>query len=110
MNFLPPTFTVAVSALRRNLVRSMLTTLGIVIGVGAVIAMVEIGQGSKKAVAESIHSLGAKNLLVMPGQASGGGVSFGGGSAPTRTPDDGEAVEKHVPSAVAVAPVLVARP
>src|SRR5262245_52658197 len=86
--FLPPTIAVAVSALRRNILRSALTTLGIVIGVGAVIAMVEIGQGSKRAVAESIQSLGANNLLVMPGQAASGGVSFGGGSAPTLSPED----------------------
>ena len=86
--FLPPVLWVAVLALSRNVTRSGLTTLGIVIGVGAVIAMVEIGQGSKRAVAESIQSLGANNLLVMPGQAASGGVSFGGGSAPTLTPGD----------------------
>ncbi|WP_029630602.1 ABC transporter permease [Zavarzinella formosa] len=109
MTILPPTFVVAVLALRRNLVRSGLTTLGIVIGVGAVIAMVEIGQGSKMAVADSIQSLGANNLLVMPGQASSGGVSFGGGSNPTLTPTDAEAIVREVPSAVAVAPVVRAR-
>jgi ABC-type antimicrobial peptide transport system permease subunit len=80
-----------------------------VIGVGAVIAMVEIGQGSKRAVAESIQSLGANNLLVMPGQAASGGVSFGGGSAPTLTPDDAEAIAREVPAASAVAPVVRAR-
>jgi ABC-type antimicrobial peptide transport system permease subunit len=99
----------AFHALRRNVLRSALTTLGIVIGVGAVIAMVEIGQGSKRAVAESIQSLGANNLLVMPGQAASGGVSFGGGSAPTLTPDDAEAIAREVPSAAAVAPVVRAR-
>lgn len=109
MTFFPPTFAVAVLALRRNLVRSALTTLGIVIGVGAVIAMVEIGQGSKRAVADSIQSLGANNLLVMPGQASSGGVSFGGGSTPTLTPDDAGAISREIESAVAVAPVVRAR-
>jgi len=99
----------AFRALRRNILRSALTTLGIVIGVGAVIAMVEIGQGSKRAVAESIQSLGANNLLVMPGQAASGGVSFGGGSAPTLTPDDAEAIAREVPAASAVAPVVRAR-
>jgi ABC-type antimicrobial peptide transport system permease subunit len=99
----------AFRALRRNVLRSALTTLGIVIGVGAVIAMVEIGQGSKRAVAESIQSLGANNLLVMPGQAASGGVSFGGGSAPTLTPDDAEAIAREVPAASAVAPVVRAR-
>ncbi|QJW94674.1 ABC transporter permease [Frigoriglobus tundricola] len=109
MNFFPPTFVVAIHALRRNLVRSSLTTLGIVIGVGAVIAMVEIGQGSKSAVADSIQSLGANNLLVMPGQASSGGVSFGGGSTPTLTPGDADAIIREVQSAVAVAPVVRTR-
>ena len=109
MSFLPPTFRVAMLALRRNVLRSALTTLGIVIGVGAVIAMVEIGQGSKKAVAESIQSLGANNLLVMPGQAASGGVSFGGGTSNTLTPADAEAIAKELPTAVAVAPVVRAR-
>ncbi len=109
MNLLPPTLRVALLALRRNVLRSALTTLGIVIGVGAVIAMVEIGQGSKRAVAESIQSLGANNLLVMPGQAASGGVSFGGGSAPSLTPGDAEAIAKEVPSAVAVSPIVRAR-
>src|SRR5205823_15046402 len=104
--FLPPVLWVALLALSRNVTRSGLTTLGIVIGVGAVIAMVEIGQGSKRAVAESIQSLGANNLLLMPGQAASGGVSFGGGSAPTLTPDDAEAIAREVPAAAAVAPVV----
>lgn len=109
MTLIHPTLRVALLALRRNVMRSALTTLGIVIGVGAVIAMVEIGQGSKKAVAESIQSLGANNLLVMPGQAASGGVSFGGGSTPTLTPGDAEAIAKEIPSAAAVAPVVRAR-
>ena len=53
------TLRVAIRALRRNVMRSALTTLGIVIGVAAVIAMVEIGEGSKKAVAQTIQSMGA---------------------------------------------------
>jgi ABC-type antimicrobial peptide transport system permease subunit len=71
--------------------------------------MVEIGQGSKKAVAESIQSLGANNLLVMPGQAASGGVSFGGGSTPCLTPGDADAIAANVPAAEAVAPVVRAR-
>jgi ABC-type antimicrobial peptide transport system permease subunit len=100
---------VALLALRRNVLRSVLTTLGIVIGVGAVIAMVEIGQGSKSAVADSIQSLGANTLLVLPGQASSGGVSFGGGSSPTLTPGDADAIAHDVPGVTAVAPVVRAR-
>ena len=69
-----------------------LTTLGIVIGVGAVIAMTEIGQGSTAAVQKTIANMGANNLLVMPGTASSGGVTFGSGSVITLTPQDAEAI------------------
>src|SRR5262245_33192404 len=109
MTLLPPTIRTALLALRRNVLRSALTTLGIVIGVGAVIAMVEIGQGSKTAVAQTIQSMGANNLLVMPGQATSGGVSFGGGSATTLTPEDAEAFPREVPEAADVGPVVRAR-
>src|SRR5262249_25732858 len=109
MMHLLPTMRVAFLALRRNVLRSALTTLGIVIGVAAVIAMVEIGQGSKSAVAESIQSLGANTLLVLPGQAASGGVSFGGGSSQSLTPGDAEAIAREVPDVVAVAPVVRAR-
>lgn len=106
---LPPVVHLAFRAMFRNVLRSALTILGIVIGVGAVIAMVEIGQGSKRAVADSIQSLGANNLLIMPGQASSGGVSFGGGSSPTLTPGDAETIARDVPGAASVAPVVRAR-
>src|SRR5436309_2268002 len=86
------TLWMALRALSRNPMRSALTTLGIIIGVGAVIAMVEIGQGASKAVQESIASMGANNLLVQPGTASSGGVSFGSGSVVTLTPDDAVAM------------------
>ncbi|MEI6425680.1 MAG: ABC transporter permease, partial [Lentisphaerota bacterium] len=66
----------------------MLTTLGIVIGVGAVIAMMEIGQGSSVAVQKTIASMGANNILILPGTAASGGVSFGAGSVMTLTPQD----------------------
>jgi ABC-type antimicrobial peptide transport system permease subunit len=101
----------ALRALRRNVMRSVLTTLGIVIGVGAVIAMTEIGQGSSMAVQKTIASMGANNLLVMPGTASTGGVSFGGGSVITLTPQDAEAVSdpRNCPAVNSVAIVVRAR-
>jgi ABC-type antimicrobial peptide transport system permease subunit len=99
----------AVRALRRNIVRSGLTTLGIVIGVGAVIAMTEIGQGSSLAVQNTIASMGANNLLVMPGTASTGGVSFGSGSVLTLTPQDAEAVSRDCQAVNSVAIVVRAR-
>jgi ABC-type antimicrobial peptide transport system permease subunit len=99
----------AVHALRRNVLRSALTTLGIVIGVAAVIAMMEIGQGSSAAVQRTIQSMGADNLLVLPGTASSGGVSFGSGSVITLTPQDAEAIARECPAVSNVAPVVRAR-
>src|SRR5207244_2721311 len=99
----------AFRALRRNVMRSALTTLGIIIGVSAVIAMTEIGQGSTAAVQKTIASMGANNLLVMPGTASSGGVTFGSGSVITLTPQDADAIGKECPAAYAVAPVVRAR-
>jgi ABC-type antimicrobial peptide transport system permease subunit len=89
--------------------RSVLTTLGIIIGIAAVIAMMEIGQGSSSAIKKTIASMGANNLLVQPGTASSGGVSFGSGSIITLTPDDGEALLRDCPAVREVAPVVRAR-
>jgi ABC-type antimicrobial peptide transport system permease subunit len=99
----------AFRALRRNVMRSALTTLGIIIGVSAVIAMTEIGQGSATAVKKTIASMGANNLLVMPGTASSGGVTFGSGSVITMTPQDAEAINRECPAVNSVAIVCRAR-
>src|SRR5260370_12011678 len=110
MNMLLRTIRMAFIALTRNIMRSALTTLGIIIGVAAVIAMVGIGQGSKKAVAQTIQSMGANNLLIQPGTASSGGVSFGSGSIRTLTPADADAIARECQPAVAsVAPIVRAR-
>ena len=110
MNYLSRTLNMASNALRRNVMRSALTTLGIVIGVAAVIAMVEIGQGSKKAVAQTIQSMGANTLLIMPGTAASGGVSFGSGSILTLTPADADALRRYCwPRITHVAPIVRAR-
>jgi ABC-type antimicrobial peptide transport system permease subunit len=92
----------ALRALRRNVMRSALTTLGIVIGVAAVIAMTEIGQGTSTAVQRTIESMGANNLIVIPGTASSSGVTFGSGSIVTLTPQDAEAILRECPAAVNV--------
>src|SRR5207253_6109476 len=102
-------FRTALRALRRNVMRSALTTLGIIIGVAAVIAMVEIGQGSSTAVKQTIASMGANMLLVQPGTASSGGVTFGSGSVLTLTPADGDAILRECPAVSNVAPVVRAR-
>jgi len=99
----------AFRALRRNPMRSMLTTLGIVIGVGSVIAMMEIGSGSSSAMQKAISSMGANVLLVMPGTAASGGVSFGAGSVNTLSPDDCEAILRECPSVRNAAPIVRAR-
>ncbi|HWI58276.1 MAG TPA: ABC transporter permease [Bacillota bacterium] len=103
------TLKTAMRALRRNMMRAALTTLGIVIGVAAVIAMMEIGNGSSAAIQRTIASMGANNLLVMPGTAASGGVSFGAGSVMTLTPQDAEAIERSCPAVGEVAPVVRAR-
>ncbi len=103
------TLKTAFRALTRNVMRSALTTLGIIIGVAAVIAMVEIGQGASTAVQRTIKSMGANNLLIQPGTASSGGVSFGSGSVVTLTPQDAEAIARECPAVAGVAPVVRAR-
>ena len=96
-------------ALQRNPMRAMLTTLGIVIGVAAVIAMMEIGNGSSSAIQKSIASMGANTVLILPGTAASGGISFGSGTAMTLTPQDYEAILRECPSVSSAAPVVRAR-
>ncbi len=103
------TFRAALRSLRRNVMRSALTTLGIVIGIAAVIAMMEIGKGSSSAIQRTISTMGANVLLVEPGTAASGGVSFGAGSILTLTPDDAEAIRTECPGVRAAAPVVRAR-
>jgi ABC-type antimicrobial peptide transport system permease subunit len=100
MNSLRIVLILALQALSRNIMRSVLTTLGIIIGVGAVIAMVEIGQGSKAAVEQTIKSMGSNNLLIQPGTASSGGVTFGSGSITTLVPGDAHAIARECRPAV----------
>ncbi len=97
------TFTTAFNALRRNIMRSALTTLGIIIGVAAVIAMMEVGNGSSKAIQKTIASMGADNIMMSSGAASSSGVSFGAGSAHNINPNDAAAILRECPSVRAVA-------
>jgi macrolide transport system ATP-binding/permease protein len=106
---MPPTLRTALNALRRNKMRAVLTTLGIIIGVCAVIAMIEIGQGAKTAIEASIASMGANSLLVQSGAATSGGVSFGNGSVLTLTPQDSDEIAKQCSSVAAVAPIVRVR-
>jgi macrolide transport system ATP-binding/permease protein len=97
------------TSLRRNVLRAALTTLGIVIGVAAVIAMMEIGRGSSSSIQRSIASMGANNMVILPGTASSGGVSFGAGSVMTLTPQDSDAIANEAPAVRAAAPIVRAR-
>src|SRR5437870_11445249 len=103
------TFRTALRALRRNIMRAVLTCLGIVIGVGAVIAMMELGNGTTALIQQTIASMGANTLMIFPGAAASGGVSFGGGSSLTLTPEDCEAIIRECPAVKNAAPLVRAR-
>jgi len=103
------TLKIALRALRRNVMRAVLTTLGIMIGVGAVIAMTNIGEGSSAMIRRTIASMGANNFLIFPGTAASGGVSFGAGSSLTLTPGDCDAIIRECPAVKAAAPLVRAR-
>ena len=86
--------------------RSGLTMLGMIIGVGAVIAMLAVGTGARKKISEQIASIGSNLLMVLSGASTAGGIRMGSGTQPTLTLGDAEAVEKECPSVQAVAPIL----
>jgi putative ABC transport system permease protein len=95
----------ALRSVRRNLLRSVLTILGIVIGVSAVITMVTLGNGATQSIRNQIASLGSNLLLVMPGQRlPGGGPGGGGGGVPQFTAADAEAIASQIGGIAAVAP------
>ncbi len=98
-------------ALLANKARSGLTILGIVIGIGSVIAMISIGQGSQDMIQSNIESLGSNLIVVMPGMQRGVGsqVSQGRGSATTLTLGDAEAIVSEIPAAKAVSPEVSSR-
>ncbi len=102
------TLRVALAALIRNKVRSLLTMLGIVIGVAAVIVTVAIGVGARTSVQQSIDSLGSNLIVVQPGSVTQTGARTGFGGASTLTPDDGLAVAK-LPGVAAVSPTVSLR-
>ena len=97
-----PTFNVAFRALRRNKMRSILTALGIIIGVGAVIAMVGIGNGAKAQVEAQIASLGQNVILIFSGSTTSSGIRTGWGGAGTLKIEDAEAIRREVPGVTGV--------
>ena len=96
---------IALRALAVNKLRSALTMLGIVIGVGAVIVMIAVGGGAHARVEEQIRALGSNLLLVTPGSTTAGGARMGFGSGSTLTEDDVAAINREIPEALA-APAL----
>jgi putative ABC transport system permease protein len=88
----------ALDALRLHKLRSALTMLGIIIGAGAVIAMVAIGSGAREEVAAQIRTLGANLLVIMPGNVTQSGVQLGAGTASSLTDADAAAAMREVPS------------
>jgi putative ABC transport system permease protein len=96
----------AMTALLRNKLRSFLTTLGVIIGVAAVIAMVAIGEGAKAQVEASFASMGSNLLILTSGTTTAGGAQGGFGTLPTLTWDDLKAIQTEAPTVRAAAPVL----
>ncbi len=97
---------IALRALRVNKLRSILTMLGIIIGVGAVITMIAIGAGAQKQVEEQIKALGTNLIIVTPGSVTAGGVRMGAGSRPTLTEDDATALQREIADVQAAAPAV----
>ena len=95
---------IALRSLRVNKLRSALTMLGIIIGVGAVIAMVAVGAGASARVAEQIQSLGSNLIIVFPGSVTASGIRMGAGSTQTITEDDAIAIAREIPSVQVAAP------
>jgi putative ABC transport system permease protein len=102
---IPSTFKISFRALRVNKMRSALTMLGIIIGVGAVIAMVAVGTGASQKIAEQISSMGSNLLIILPGATTAGGVRMGAGTQPTLTMGDTEAIIKECPAVADAAPI-----
>ena len=100
------TLRVALRALTRNKMRSFLTTLGVVIGVSAVIAMVAIGDGAKARVEAAFAAMGSNMLIIVPGSSSAGGAMGGFGSMPTLTWDDLKAIQTEIGTVRAAAAQL----
>ena len=102
----PDTLKISLRAIRINKMRSGLTMLGIIIGVGSVIAMLAVGTGASEKIRQQISSIGSNLLLIHPGSTTSGGLRMGMGSQPTLTKDDADAILREIPKVQEVAPVL----
>jgi len=106
MTTLVASLRIALRALMVNKMRSALTMLGIIIGVGAVIAMIAVGSGAKKRIADQIASMGSNILIVLSGSATSGGIRWGAGTVPTLTVEDAKAILTEIQGVKYVAPNL----
>src|SRR5512136_687663 len=102
---IPSTFRISLRALRVNKMRSALTMLGIIIGVGAVITMLAVGTGASRRIAEQIESIGSNLLIILPGATTAGGVRMGAGTQPTLTMGDAEAIPRECLAVADAAPI-----
>jgi macrolide transport system ATP-binding/permease protein len=109
MRFFVRTTSTALRSLRRNAMRSALTTLGIIIGVGSLLAIAEIGKGAWSAIRALLTKTGVDNIVVQAGAASRNGVSLGSGSIKTLTPEDAEVILHECPSVDSLAPLVFTR-
>jgi putative ABC transport system permease protein len=103
---IPSTVKISLRALRVNKMRSALTMLGIIIGVGAVITMLAIGTGASRQIEQQLASIGSNLLIVLPGSTTSGGLRMGSGTQPTLTMDDSEAILKECPAVSDIGPIL----
>jgi putative ABC transport system permease protein len=97
---------IALRALRVNRLRSALTMLGIIIGVGAVIAMVAVGSGATARIQQQIQAIGSNLIMVTPGSLTSNGIRLGSGAGVTLTEDDAKAIAAECPAVATVAPVV----
>lgn len=100
------TFKISLRSLKVNKMRSILTSLGIIIGVSAVIIMLSIGEGAKAKISKDIESVGSNLLMITSGSSTSSGVRMGSGSQPTLTDKDAAAVLENCPSVAEVAPIV----
>ena len=105
MNFLE-TLRIGLRALRVNKMRSVLTMLGIIVGVAAVVCMVSVGSGAREEVSEKIRTLGANLLLIKPGAKVSKGARLEAGTSHTLTLEDAGAIKREIRDVLAVAPIL----
>jgi macrolide transport system ATP-binding/permease protein len=109
LRFLTRTSSTALRSLRRNPLRSALTTLGIIIGVGSLLAIAEIGTGAWSAIRLLLTKTGVDNIVVQAGAASRNGVSLGSGTIKTLTPEDADAILHECPSVDSLSPLVFTR-